>query len=192
MGLLRPASGRLFIFGKEMTNKKAFLPVRQRIGLLLQDPDDQLFNPTVLDDVAFGPLNQGKSPEEAREISREVLLSLGLGGFEERITYKLSGGEKKFVSLATVLAMKPDVLLLDEPTTGIDPETTRKIVHALESIDVSAIIISHDMDFIQATTRVIYGMVEGGITQDRGEIAHSHVHAHGHGQVPHIHSDITN
>ncbi|MBN2418357.1 MAG: ABC transporter ATP-binding protein [Deltaproteobacteria bacterium] len=190
MGLLKPASGRLTIFGREMVNKKDFIPVRQRIGLLFQDADDQLFNPTVLDDVAFGPLNQGKSPEEAKEISREILASLGLDNFEDRITYKLSGGEKKLVSLATVLAMKPEVLLLDEPTTGLDIKTTKKIIRVLESIDVSSIVISHDMDFIQHTTETIYGMVNGKIQPDRGEYAHSHIHAHGHGEVPHTHSDI--
>ncbi|NLA74036.1 MAG: ABC transporter ATP-binding protein [Deltaproteobacteria bacterium] len=190
MGLLKPDKGRLIIFGKEMTDKKSFFPVRQRIGLLFQDPDDQLFSPTVLDDVAFGPLNQGKDIQEAKEISRGVLSDLGISGFEERITYKLSGGEKKLVSLATVLAMKPEVLLLDEPTAGIDTDTTRKIIHVLESIDVSAIIISHDIDFIKHTTRVIYGMTGGRIAKEAGEIAHSHVHAHGHGEVPHTHSDI--
>jgi len=191
MGLLKPTSGKLTIFGRDMIHKKDFTPVRQRVGLLFQDADDQLFNPTVLDDVAFGPLNQGKSPAEAKKISREILSSLGLEGFEDRITYKLSGGEKKLVSLATVLAMKPEVLLLDEPTTGLDVDTTKKIIHVLESIDVSSIIISHDMDFIQRTTGTIYGMVKGKILPDKGEYAHSHVHAHGHGEVPHTHSDIS-
>jgi cobalt/nickel transport system ATP-binding protein len=191
MGLLKPTSGRLTIFGKDMVHKKDFMPVRQRIGLLFQDADDQLFSPTVLDDVAFGPLNQGKSPAEAKEISREILSSLGLEDFEDRITYKLSGGEKKLVSLATVLAMKPEILLLDEPTTGIDLKTTKKIIQMLEAIDVSSIIISHDIDFIQHTTETIYGMVNGKILPDKGEYAHSHVHAHGHGEVPHTHSDIT-
>ena len=191
MGLLKPTSGKLTIFGKDMVHKKDFMPVRQRIGLLFQDADDQLFSPTVLDDVAFGPLNQGKSPAEAKEISREILSSLGLEDFEDRITYKLSGGEKKLVSLATVLAMKPEILLLDEPTTGIDLKTTKKIIQMLEAIDVSSIIISHDIDFIQHTTETIYGMVNGKILPDKGEYAHSHVHAHGHGEVPHTHSDIT-
>ena len=190
MGLLKPSSGTLTIFGREMSDKKDFMPVRQKIGLLFQDADDQLFNPTVLDDVAFGPLNQGKSPSEAKEISRGILSSLGLKEFENRITYKLSGGEKKLVSLATVLAMKPEILLLDEPTTGIDVETTKKIVSVLEAIDVSSIIISHDMDFIQRTSGTIYGMVNGKILPDKGEYAHTHVHTHGHGQVPHTHSDI--
>lgn len=191
MGLLKSTSGRLSIFGKEMRNKKDFVQARQKIGLLFQDADDQLFSPTVLDDVAFGPLNQGKSPTEAIAISRETLSTLGLEHFENRITYKLSGGEKKLVSLATVLAMKPKVLLLDEPTTGLDLETTKNIIHVLESLDISSIIISHDMDFIQRTTAKVYGMVNGKILPDNGEYAHSHVHSHGYGKVPHTHSDIS-
>lgn len=190
MGLLAPGSGKLEIFNQEMTCKKDFIPVRKKIGLLFQDADDQLFSPTVLDDVAFGPLNQGKSIKESKAVAREILSSLGLDEFEERVTYKLSGGEKKLVSLATVLAMKPRVLLLDEPTTGLDVDTTKKIIQVLDDIDISCIIISHDMDFIQRTTDKAYGMLNGKIVADKGEYTHSHVHSHGHGSVPHVHSDI--
>jgi len=108
MGLLKPTSGILTIFGREMVHKKDFVPIRQRIGLLFQDADDQLFNPTVLDDVAFGPLNQGKSAAEAKEISREILTSLGLQDFEDRVTYKLSGGEKKLVCNPVLKILKPE------------------------------------------------------------------------------------
>ena len=191
MGLLKSTAGKLTIFGRKMAHKKDFIPVRKKIGLLFQDADDQLFSPTVLDDIAFGPLNQGKSPAEAKEIAREILSSLELKGFEGRITYKLSGGEKKLVSFATVLAMKPEILLLDEPTTGLDAETTKKIIRVLKSIDVSSIIISHDMDFIQQTTGTVYGMMKGRIIPDMGEYAHTHVHTHDHGSVPHVHSDIS-
>ncbi|MFH1488325.1 MAG: ABC transporter ATP-binding protein, partial [Pseudomonadota bacterium] len=166
MGLLLPTSGRIEIFGGEMTCEKDFGPVRQQIGLLFQDADDQLFSPTVLEDVAFGPLNQGKSVQEAREISRETLDSLGLEGFEDRITHKLSGGEKKLVSLATVLAMEPRVLLLDEPTNGLDADTTGRIVNILKNIDMSYIFISHNIDFISQTTNKIYGMADGRIFQE--------------------------
>jgi cobalt/nickel transport system ATP-binding protein len=192
MGLLIPCSGKLEIFSREMTCKKDFIPVRKKIGLLFQEADDQLFSPTVLDDVAFGPLNQGKSIKEAKAVAREVLTSLGLDEFEERVTYRLSGGEKKLISLATVLAMKPRVLLLDEPTTGLDTDTTKKIIQVLDDIDMSCIIITHDMDFIQRTTDKVYGMVEGKIVADKGEYTHSHTHSHGHGAVPHVHSDIDN
>ena len=114
MGLNIPTSGSIELFGDKMTHAKDFEAARQRIGFLFQDPDDQLFSPTVLDDVAFGPLNLGKSKKEAIDIARQTLADLGLEGFEDRITFKLSGGEKRLVSLATVLAMEPEVLLLDE------------------------------------------------------------------------------
>ncbi len=107
MGLLKRSSGRMDIFGRPINERQDFREVRQRIGLLFQDADDQLFSPTVLEDVAFGPLNLGKSQEEAKTIALRTLQSLGLAGFEDRITYKLSGGEKRLVSLATVLAMEP-------------------------------------------------------------------------------------
>ncbi len=93
MGLLRPSSGEIEIFGKQVKEEKDFWPIRQKIGLLFQDADDQLFSATVLEDVAFGPLNQGKSVREAKDAAKETLNSLGLSGFEDRITYKLSGGE---------------------------------------------------------------------------------------------------
>jgi len=189
MGLLKPSSGSIEIFGREVRDEKDFRPVRQQIGLLFQDADDQLFSPTVLEDVAFGPLNQGRSAKEAIDVARETLSSLGLEGFEDRITYKLSGGEKKLVSLATVLAMRPKVLLLDEPTTGLDPETTQKIIDILKSIDLSYIFISHNIDFISQTTEKIHGMINGRIFLEGETIPHSHIHSHGYGKLPHTHSD---
>ena len=107
MGLLKPSAGRIVIFGQTRRKEKDFIDVRHRIGLLFQDADDQLFSPTVLEDVAFGPLNLGKTKQEALDISRRTLSFLGLSGFENRITFKLSGGEKRLVSLATILAMEP-------------------------------------------------------------------------------------
>ena len=192
MGLLKPTTGEIQIFGRRVKEEKDFRPVRQKIGLLFQDADDQLFSPTVLEDVAFGPLNQGKSVKEAKEIARETLNSLGLEGFENRITYKLSGGEKKLVSLATVLAMKPNVLLLDEPTTGLDSETTERIQNILKEIDISYVFISHNMDFINHTTDKIYGIANGKILLEEERIPHTHVHSHGYGQLPHIHSGDDN
>lgn len=189
MGLLKPDSGVIKIFGKEVRDKKDFMPVRQRIGLLFQDAEDQLFCPTVIEDVAFGPLNLGKSIKEARDIALNTLSSLGLDGFENKITYKLSGGEKKLVSLATILAMKPRILLLDEPTTGLDDKTTKKIIDVLEHIDISYIFISHNMDFINRTTDKICGIINGRIFVEPEKIPHSHVHSHGYGQLPHSHSD---
>ncbi|MBW2064943.1 MAG: ABC transporter ATP-binding protein [Deltaproteobacteria bacterium] len=189
MGLLKPDKGKIRIFGKERREEKDFLPVRQQIGMLFQDPDDQLFSPTVLEDVAFGPLNQGKTVPEAKEIARETLRSLGLEQFEKRVTYRLSGGEKKLVSLATVLAMKPKVLLLDEPTNGLDHDTTERIISVLNRIEISYIFISHNMDFIAKTTDKIYGIRDGRIILDTKAIPHTHVHSHGYGALPHTHSE---
>ncbi|MBW1765554.1 MAG: energy-coupling factor ABC transporter ATP-binding protein [Deltaproteobacteria bacterium] len=188
MGLLKPNSGKIEIFGREIREEKDFRPIRQKVGLLFQDADDQLFSPTVLEDVAFGPLNQEKSVKEAKDIARQTLSSLGLEGFENRITHKLSGGEKKLVSLATVLAMKPRVLLLDEPTTGLDTETTERIVSILNEIDISYIFISHNMDFIVQTAYKIYGMTNGQISLEEEKVTHTHTHLHSSGRLPHIHS----
>ncbi|MBW1901255.1 MAG: ABC transporter ATP-binding protein [Deltaproteobacteria bacterium] len=188
MGLLKPSSGKIEIFGEKMANEKDFKAVRQRIGLLFQDPDDQLFSPTVLEDVAFGPLNQGKSITEAKKIARETLESLGLSKVEDRVTYKMSGGEKRLVSLATVLAMKPEVLLLDEPTTGLDPETTEKMVGILTKLDLAYICISHNMDFIVQTVDKVFGMIDGRIVPEEETVLHTHIHAHGFGRLLHSHS----
>ncbi len=151
MGLLRPQSGRIVVFGREAKTDKDFIQVRQQVGLLFQNADDQLFCPTVLEDVAFGPLNQGKSPAEATEIAIATLAQLGLTGFEERVTYKLSGGEKRLVSLATVLAMQPRVLLLDEPTTGLDEATKHRLIHILQELPIPFVIVSHEHDFLHHT-----------------------------------------
>lgn len=151
MGLLRPQVGRIIILGQEVTNAKDFVQVRQKVGLLFQHADDQLFCPTVLEDVAFGPLNQGKSPAEAIDIARETMERLGLHGFEDRVTYKLSGGEKKLVSLATILAMQPQLLLLDEPTSGLDETTKHRLVHILNDLDIAYMIVSHEDGFLEHT-----------------------------------------
>lgn len=188
MGLLKPNRGTVEIFGRERSEEKDFLSVRQQIGLLFQDADDQLFSPTVLEDVAFGPLNQGKPVPEAKEIARQTLRSLGLEDFEKRVTHRLSGGEKRLVSLATVLGMKPKVLLLDEPTNGLDRETTERIIGVLKEVEISYIFISHNMDFIAKTTDKIYGIRNGRIILDTEAVPHTHVHSHGYGELPHTHS----
>ena len=187
MGLLKPTAGIIDIFGQKVDTEDDFLSVRQRIGLLFQDSDDQLFNPTVIEDVAFGPLNLGKTRDEAVGIAKKTISDLGLTGFEERLTHKLSGGEKRLVSLATVLAMEPEVLLLDEPTNGLDESTKAKIQDILAHIDLSFILISHDFDFLDAVTDAIYRVERGKILTDEQVKVHRHVHAHLHGGVPHKH-----
>ena len=188
MGLLKPLSGKVEIFGRPVKDDSDFADVRRRIGLLFQDADDQLFSPTVLEDVAFGPLNLGKSKSDAVKIARRTLDFLGLAGFEDRITFKLSGGEKRLVSLATVLAMEPEVLLLDEPMNGLDIKTKAKLSKILSSIELSYILISHDFDFLAETANDIYTMADGKILLDRELHLHEHVHAHEHGVYPHQHT----
>lgn len=161
MGLIIPPRGEVEIFGKLRRTTKDFDDIRGRIGFLFQDADDQLFCPTVMDDVAFGPLNLGKTPEEARIIVRETLRRLEIEEFEERFTHKLSGGEKRIVSMATVMAMEPEFLLLDEPTAGLDEETTDRLVKILVESGLSYALISHDMDFIQRTTNRVLRLTEG-------------------------------
>jgi len=163
MGLLTPESGDVTIFGKPRKSDSDFTEVRSRIGFLFQDSDDQLFCPTVLEDVAFGPLNQGRSPQEARAIVKQTLERLKLNGFEERLTYQLSGGEKRLISLATILAMQPEALILDEPTTGVDEETTERITQILNSSDLTYIVISHDREFLEKTTNKTLRMKHGKI-----------------------------
>ena len=166
MGLLHPAEGKIEIFGKERKAENDFVEVRERIGLVFQDPDDQLFSPTVAEDIAFGPLNLRKNHQEIKKILKETLETLGLAGFEDRITYNLSYGEKRLVSLATVWAMQPELLLLDEPTIWLDEETIEKIVQILNrSPHLSYIIISHDKKFLKETTNCIYLMENGKINK---------------------------
>lgn len=164
MGLLHPAEGKIEIFGKERKTENDFIEVRERIGLVFQDPDDQLFSPTVAEDIAFGPLNLRKNQKETQKILKETLEALSLSDFENRITYNLSYGEKRLVSLATVWAMQPEVLLLDEPTIWLDEETIAKIVQILNSQPhLSYIIISHDKQFLKKTTDSIYLLNKGKI-----------------------------
>jgi cobalt/nickel transport system ATP-binding protein len=187
MGLLKPSAGRIEIFGKLTRDEKDFADARRKIGLLFQDADDQLFSPTVLEDVAFGPLNLGKTKKEALQIAGETLDFLGLNEFEDRITFKLSGGEKRLVSLATVLAMEPEVLLLDEPINGLDIKTRAKLKEVLSGLDLSFILISHDFDFLAETANAIYTMQDGKILLDKELHIHEHIHAHEHGVYPHRH-----
>ncbi len=152
VGLLRPLAGRIVAFGRQRVAEADFHEVRRRVGLLFQDADDQLFCPTVAEDVAFGPLNLGKSRDEVRRIVAATLDALGLAGCEHRVTYHLSGGEKRLVALATVLAMQPDVLLLDEPSGGLDEVATERLIGVLDRLPQAMIVVSHDRAFWEAVT----------------------------------------
>lgn len=148
VGLKKAREGEIHAYGQQRTDEASFIEVRANTGFLFQDPDDQLFCPTVLEDVMFGPLNLGQSREQALETSRAVLEQLGMQDYAERVTHQLSGGEKRMITLATVLAMKPKVLLLDEPTNALDVNARRRLIDTLKSLPQAMVIISHDEDFL--------------------------------------------
>ena len=187
MGLLRPLSGTIEAFGEARRVESDFSEVRRRIGLLFQDADDQLFSPTVLEDVAFGPLNLGQSRDEAVSTAQKTLAFLGLEDFQDRVTYKLSGGEKRLVSLATVLAMEPEVLLLDEPFAGLDSHTKEMLTDILNGLDLSFVLISHEFEYLSKMVNRRCTMADGRILM--GDELHLHTHSHAHlmGKQPHRH-----
>lgn len=165
VGLLRPTSGRVEAFGKQRRREADFHEVRRRAGLLFQDADDQLFCPTVAEDVAFGPLNLGRPRERVRQIVAETLRSLGLAGYQHRVTYKLSGGEKRLVALAAVLAMQPEVLLLDEPTSGLDRQAADRLATILAELPQAMVIASHDGEFLRRTTTGTVRLSDGRLEE---------------------------
>lgn len=189
VGLLRPQKGSLLFYGKEVTTKKDFMELRRKVGFLFQNSDDQLFSPTVLEDVAFGPLNLGLSAKEAKQRSIETLHQLGLHDFENRTTHMLSGGEKKLVALASILAMRPRLLLLDEPTNDLDPSTRERLINIIASLGQSHIIISHDWDFLAKTTDTLYSLQNGQLHRCADDHVHTHRHVHPYGDQPHHHHD---
>lgn len=149
LGLQRPNAGTVTAFGLPRRAEADFHEVRRRVGLVFQDADDQLFCPTVAEDVAFGPLNLGKSRDEALALVDRVLGDLDLRHLRDRVTYKLSGGEKRLVTLATVLAMEPEVLLLDEPTNALDQKNEARLVEILQALPQAILLVSHDPAFRQ-------------------------------------------
>lgn len=161
VGLLKRQQGELIAFGKTRKLEEDFVQVRAKAGLLFQDPDDQLFCPTVLEDVAFGPLNLGMNKSEAIVRAHETLTLLGIENLDNRITHQLSGGEKRMVTLASVLAMRPEVLLLDEPSNALDSQAREKLIGTLAALPQAMIIISHDNDFLRLLTNRQINLREG-------------------------------
>lgn len=152
MGLLKPQQGSVEIFGRPRREEKDFQDARPQIGFVFQDANDQLFCPTVADDLAFGPLNLGLDREQAHQRVHEVLDLLELNGFENRVTHDLSAGEKKLVSIGTALALKPRMLILDEPTTYLDTDTVERLERVLKTCGLPYMIVSHDHDFLSRVT----------------------------------------
>jgi cobalt/nickel transport system ATP-binding protein len=185
VGLLRPTAGRICLLGRECSSEADFRVARRELGLLFQQSDDQLFCPTVLDDVAFGPLNLGHAPEQASAIAEQTLAALGLEGYGERVTHRLSGGEKRLVALATVLAMEPRLLLLDEPTNGLDAVSAERLLDHLAGLPQAMLIVSHEQAVLERlTTRAV--LLEHGTLRE-AEL-HRHAHAHRHAHL-HLHAE---
>jgi cobalt/nickel transport system ATP-binding protein len=166
MGLLQPQRGTINAFGRVIKSAGDFHELRRRVGFLFQDSEDQLFCPTVAEDVAFGPLNLGQSRADALAVVQHTLATLGLSDLADRISYELSGGEKRLVALATALAMQPEVLLLDEPTSGLDPRSKRELVEHLARIGKTQLIASHDMEFVRSSCRRVIVMDAGRVIAD--------------------------
>ncbi|SMX36853.1 energy-coupling factor ABC transporter ATP-binding protein [Maliponia aquimaris] len=161
LGLVRPERGSVTVFDTERRREADFHEVRRRIGLVFQDPDDQLFCPTVAEDVAFGPLNLGKTRGEALDIVDRLLTDLDLHHLRDRVTHKLSGGEKRLVTLATVLAMDPEVLLLDEPTNALDPRNADRLAEILTALPQPVLLVSHDPAFRERIAPCALELTEG-------------------------------
>jgi len=154
-GLLLPAAGSVHIEGIEL-GPRTLAEVRRRVGYVFQDADDQLFMPTVRDDVAFGPLNQGLSLEEAHGRTDTALAGVGAAHLASRAPYRLSGGEKRAVAIAGVLAMRPSILVLDEPSSGLDPLGRERLIGLLRSFTHTRVIATHDLDLaLQVCARVV-------------------------------------
>jgi cobalt/nickel transport system ATP-binding protein len=145
IGLLQPAAGGVEIMGTAVVPAHV-ADVRRRVGFVFQDPDDQLFCPTVLEDVAFGPLHLGIPVDEVVDRARHALDKVGMPGFEQRVPHKLSGGEKRLVALATVLSYDAEILVLDEPGAGLDPRNRRRLVALLREMGGTQLLATHDLD----------------------------------------------
>jgi cobalt/nickel transport system ATP-binding protein len=146
-GHLLPSEGSVVIGDLEL-RKQTRQEVRRKVGIVFQNPDDQLFMPTVFDDVSFGPLNLGMTPEAARERVHEALTTVNCVGLENKPPHHLSAGQKSAVAIASVLAMDPDILVMDEPAAYLDPKSRRSLINMLKTFKHSKIIASHDLDLI--------------------------------------------
>ena len=143
--------------------KKNYDVIRRKIGIVIQNSDNQMFMPTVLDDIMFGPVNYGHSKEEAEKIADEALKLLNLSDLKMRHNHKLSGGEKKMAAIATIIAMKPKIVLMDEPTSALDPYNRRKVIEIINSLPYTKLIASHDLDMILDTCDKVILLGKGGI-----------------------------
>jgi cobalt/nickel transport system ATP-binding protein len=146
-GLLRATQGSIKVGGLPVTEENLG-QIRAWVGLVFQNPDDQLFNPKVFDDVAFGPLHMNLPEDEVRRRSMDALAAVGMADFADRISHHLSIGQKKRISIATVLSMDPKILVLDEPTSGLDPRARRSLINLLRGMERTMLVATHDMRMV--------------------------------------------
>ena len=168
MGCLTPLAGKI-IYDGDRLSKERLRGMRRETGLLFQDPDDQLFLPTVWEDVAFGPRNLGLAEEEVASRVRSALRDTGTEALAERAPWKLSGGEKTLAALAGLFAMRPKTLLLDEPTSGLDPKSRRELIKIIAGTKITAVIATHDLDMVMDVCHRVIIMKNGTIVSD-GEV----------------------
>ena len=164
-GILESQGGALCVAGLPVV-KQNFGKVRARVGLVFQNPDDQLFSPTVYEDVAFGPLYQGLPQDQVRQRVQEALAVVHMSEYAPRVSHHLSMGEKKRIAIATVLSMKPEVLVLDEPTAGLDPRARRSLIRLLDDLDITMLVSSHDMLMVRELFPRMVIMDDGCIVAD--------------------------
>jgi cobalt/nickel transport system ATP-binding protein len=187
-GVLRVPAGCIRVAGLDPADAGQRRQLPSQLGIVFQNSDDQLFNASVFDDVAFGPLNLGQPADEVRRRVSEALEQVGLPSYEKRVPFHLSGGEQRRVALAGVLAMRPQVLLLDEPSQGLDPRGRRELIHLLNGLHITRVLASHDLEMILQTCPRILLLDQGKIEADgpaRSLLAdEALMHAHGL-EVPH-------
>ncbi len=163
-GILR-SNGMVKVFGKPVDDKNLRW-VRSKVGLIFQNPDDQLFSSTVFDDVAFGPINMGYSEAEVRQCVARALDWVGMTGYEQRSPHHLSMGEKKRIAIATVLSMAPEILVIDEPTSNLDPGSKWSLISLLKGLPMTKIVASHDLELVQALCQRAIILDQGKVIAD--------------------------
>ncbi len=164
-GYLLPTSGIINI-GDLILTKKTRTDIRKKVGLVFQNPDDQLFMPTVYEDVAFGPVNMGLDDINVEERVKKALNMVGCYDLKDKPPHHLSGGQKRAVAIATVIAMNPDVLAMDEPSSNLDPKSRRYLINILKDFEHTKIIASHDLDLILEVCKRCIVLNKGKIVAD--------------------------
>ena len=168
-GLTEPTSGCVKIEGKAISfEKDELLKVRQKVGIVFQDPNDQLFAPTVKEDIAFGPMNLGLSYGEVEKRVEDALKMVGMENYEDKTPHHLSGGQQKRIAIAGIIAMKPELMILDEPTAGLDPDGVEKVLNIMNQLNkegMTLIISSHDIDMISKYADKIFILYNGEIIE---------------------------